>query len=65
MYPIRPYEDEVTVPALGEVRGAIYVDALLLFSVDRIRDNSRQGPHVLVGRNLERSRARGIGGGHS
>src|SRR5690606_399295 len=63
LIPIRPDEDGVTVLALAEVSGAVHVVALLLVPVDRVRHNTRQGSDALVGRNLERARARGIGAG--
>src|SRR5690606_7041829 len=53
----------MTVTALPKVSGAVHVVALLLVPVDRIWDNTGQGSHALVGRNLERARAGGIGAG--
>src|SRR5690606_3737296 len=60
---ICPDEDRVTVLALPKVSGAVHVVALLLVPVDRIRNNTRQGSHAFVGRNLKRSSAGGIGAG--
>jgi hypothetical protein len=52
---VRPNHDGVAVPAGREVPRTIDVESLLLVSVDRIWRVARQGPHHLVGCNLERA----------
>ena len=53
---VRPDQDGVAVPAGRKVLRTIDIESLLLVSVDRIGGVARQGPHHLVGRNLERAR---------
>ena len=60
---VRPDQDGVAVPAGREVPRTIDIESLLLVSVDRIGRVARQGPHHLVGRNLERARGLRVGRG--
>src|SRR5688500_17328256 len=60
---VRPNQDGVAVPAGRKVPRAIDIESLLLVSVDRNGGVASQGPHVLVGRNLERTRGSRIGRG--